>query len=152
MRICCVLRLASITGLINAPTQLIHGLVYLAQKLYGLRLRYRFAWLASGPYSRELAAELRRGCIEGTCGIGEVDDVGLKLKELINRVSRATGLGYARVIDLLSSYVMLLTDVYPKPSSVAAELTRRKPWVKGEYVLIISREVMRLIKVPTSTP
>ncbi len=135
-RACCALILATkVLGMsaLRDPL-LIHKATYIAQKLFGLRLGYRFAWLSSGPYSRSLSKELTTTNLPCQCTVKNIEEVSTKVANLMTRVCRSAGLSPHEALDIIAGIVMLSTDVYPVPSDVAGEVRRRRPSLRREAI------------------
>jgi len=127
----------------------VHEVTYLAQKLLNFNLGYRFAWLAGGPRSKALAAELRAYasvCADTALGGEAIDAAARRLRSLIEEVAGATNLHPRRALDLISSYVMLAYDVYPRPDDVVAEVLRVRRWARRRDVEVAAAAVGRLVK------
>lgn len=135
-RACCALILATkVLGMsaLRDPL-LIHKATYIAQKLFGLKLGYRFAWLSSGPYSRSLSKELMTTSLPCQCTVKNIEEISTKVANLITYVCKSTGLSPHEALDIVAGIVMLSTDVYPVPSDVIGELRRRKPSLRREAI------------------
>ncbi len=135
-RACCALILATKVLGVSALRDplLIHKATYIAQKLFGLKLGYRFAWLSSGPYSRSLSKELTTTSLPCQCTVRSIEEVSTKVADLITRVCKSTGLPPHEALDVIAGIVMLSIDVYPVPSDVIGELRRRKPSLRREAI------------------
>lgn len=107
---------------------LLQKLVYIAQKIFSIKLDYKFSWYHYGPYSRGLAIDAGRYGLEyqGKC---DIDMVKLtKFVKFINEVNNFGDLNYWA--ELIASYVMLNNDVYPKPKDPVKELVTKKKYIK----------------------
>ncbi len=117
----------------------VHEVVYLAQRLLNFNLGYRFSWLASGPYSKALATELREHsstCADSvtTIGSGGVRVAARMLRSLITEAATTAGLPPRKALNIIASYVMLAYDVYPKPADTVAEVLRVRRWACRKVV------------------
>ncbi len=127
---------------------LIHKATYIAQKLFGLRLGYRFAWLSSGPYSRSLSKELTTTGIPCQCNIkNNIEEISAKITNLLARVCKCTDLSPDEALDVIAGIVMLSTDVYPVPSDVVGELKRRKPSLRREVIDYVVKTLLPHLRV-----
>jgi len=135
-RACCALILATKVLGVSALRNplMIHKVTYVAQRLFGLKLGYRFAWLSSGPYSRSLSKELTTTIIPCQCALKDIDGIAAKVADLISCVCRNTGLSPSESLDAIAGTIMLSIDVYPAPSDVAGELRRRKPSLSRDVI------------------
>ena len=97
-----------------------HSLIYLVQEVLGVKLGYRFRWLARGPYSRALSTDLRtlNPC---TCS----DPAAVELPRELSLKLSTLRVGLAKALTIAASYVMLKKDVYPPIGDVAGEVARR---------------------------
>lgn len=148
-RACCALILATKVFGMSALRDplLIHKATYIAQKLFGLRLGYRFAWLSSGPYSRSLSKELTTTGIPCQCNIKNIEEVSAKITNLLARVCKCTDLPPDEALDVIAGIVMLSTDVYPVPSDVVGELKRRKPSLRREVIDSVVKILLPYLRV-----
>ncbi len=112
---------------------LLQKLVYIAQKLFNMNLGYKFSWYYYGPYSRGLALDA------GKYGFGTSDVCELNLSDLgrfiefMNDVKKLGNVSYW--VELIASYVMLSTDVYPRPKDPIKELVSKKKHIKVNDVI-----------------
>jgi len=126
---------------------LIHKVTYVAQKLFGLRLGYRFAWLSSGPYSRSLSKELTTTSLSCRCNVRNIEEVSVKVASILTRVCKSTNLPPSEALDVIAGIVMLSTDVYPVPSDVVGELKRRKPSLRREVIDSVVKILLPYLRV-----
>ncbi len=126
-------RVLKLKGLENFPYRLAaQKLTYLVQRVFKLDLGYEFMWFPRGPYSRALAKDLRKAS-EGDCG-----EEGARIRELLelimSKLSAADLRKSLKLLEIMTSYLMLAEDVYPKPEDPVAELLKRKGKLTKEDV------------------
>ena len=106
---------------------------YLLQKVGGLNFGFKFEWLSRGPYSRGLqnyyqsvfqyVNQLNKENI--TLHPDEVSAIQ-KVESLILEVKNTIGSLNSRVLENVTSLIMLCSDVYPTPDNPVDELVKRK--------------------------